>query len=71
MVVVPRFKISSIGSKAFALEATQVCLASTEDFAHAPMFITAVMSREGKLCPAGVNRPGIPGAIQFDCRLGL
>jgi hypothetical protein len=31
IVVVPRFEISSISSKAFAREAAQVCLASTED----------------------------------------
>jgi hypothetical protein len=49
MVVVPRLKISSIGSKAFAREATQVCVASTEDCAHALTFTMAVMSREGKL----------------------
>ena len=49
IVVVPRFKISSISSKAFAREAAQVCPASMEDCAHTLMFTMAVMSREEKL----------------------
>ena len=49
IVVVPRFKISSISSKTFTREAAQVCLAPTEDCAHALMFTMAVMSREEKL----------------------
>jgi hypothetical protein len=49
VIVVPRFKISSISSKTFTREAAQVCLAPTEDYAHALMFTMAVMSREEKL----------------------